>query len=112
MVMLSVRLQASVDCNSSSARIRVVVLEKTMSRLFAILFALALFAANLQMAAAADQCSILISEDVQKIAGVHVQNVPFNSKPGAGGKCQISPPTMAASIWVLASRPQPTMRRK
>ena len=50
-----------------------------MSRLFAILFALALFAANLQMVAAADQCSILTSEDVQTIAGVHVQN--------AGGKC-------------------------
>ena len=58
-----------------------------MSRLFAILFALALFAANLQMVAAADQCSILTSEDVQTIAGVHVQNVPFMSKPGAGGKC-------------------------
>ena len=58
-----------------------------MTRLFAILFALALFAANLQMTTAADQCSILTSEDVQKIAGVHVQNVPFNSKPGAGGKC-------------------------
>ena len=50
-----------------------------MSRLFAILFALALFAANLQMVAAADQCSILTSEDVQTIAGVHVHN--------AGGKC-------------------------
>jgi hypothetical protein len=58
-----------------------------MSRLFAMLFALALFAANLQMAAAADQCSILTSEDVQTITGVHVQNVPFNSKPGGGGKC-------------------------
>ena len=59
-----------------------------MSRLFTMLLALTLFAANLQMmAAAADQCTILTSEDVQTIAGVHVQNVPYMSKPGAGGKC-------------------------
>src|SRR4051812_43074648 len=51
------------------------------------LLASALSAAGLQMAAAAEQCSILTSEDVQTIAGVHVQDVPFNSKPGAGGKC-------------------------
>ena len=85
-----------------------------MSRRFAILFALALFAANLQMAAAADQCSILSSEDMQKIAGVHVQNVLFNSKPGAGGKCaNFATDNGVASTWVSASyRPQPTMRRK
>jgi hypothetical protein len=35
----------------------------------------------------AQSCSLLSAADVEKISGVHVQDIPFNSKPGAGGKC-------------------------
>lgn len=34
-----------------------------------------------------EECSILTAADVQTITGTQVQNVPFGSKPGAGGSC-------------------------
>ena len=37
--------------------------------------------------ASAQECSILTAADVQKITGTQVKNVPFDSQPGAGGKC-------------------------
>lgn len=37
--------------------------------------------------ARAQSCPTLSAADVEKISGVHVQQVPFGSKPGAGGKC-------------------------
>jgi hypothetical protein len=36
---------------------------------------------------AAQPCSILSAADVEKISGVHVQEIPFNSKSRAGGRC-------------------------
>ena len=33
------------------------------------------------------QCAILTAADVQKITGTPVKNVPWQSQPGAGGRC-------------------------
>ena len=37
--------------------------------------------------ALADPCPMLTASDVQAATGTHVGLIPFNSKPGAGGKC-------------------------
>ena len=37
--------------------------------------------------ARAQTCAALSAADVEKLTGTHVQDVPFGSKPGAGGRC-------------------------
>ena len=45
------------------------------------------FLAALSFGSAHAACPILTPADVQKIANVTVKDIPFNSKPGAGGHC-------------------------
>lgn len=53
------------------------------------LFILAMLVSGLLMPrlAQAQSCALLSAADVQATTGTHVQEVPFGSKPGAGGKC-------------------------
>ncbi len=39
------------------------------------------------VSALAQTCTLLTAADVEKLTGTHVQDVPFDSKPGAGGRC-------------------------
>ncbi len=58
----------------------------SMRKIFRSLIVLCFLIATASMAHS-QECPILTTADVQTITGTQVQNVPFGSKPGAGGRC-------------------------